>query len=251
MAMSEFDKYNDDEVLDFEEDGLPEFPDDNPFDNRDNKKPWALVAVGIVAVTLVLVVVIKLMTSGPSSRGDLGLIEIPIDMGNVPVVESPDDFANDAERLLRGREPARPAERGMPDRVVETRPAVAFNPDAPIVQRPAATPARPAPRPAAQPARAAQPAAPAATPRPAPAPTGGAWHAQVGAHSTRAAAETGQRRLQSRPEFAGRNLVILQAVTTDGSAVHRLRVTGFQTSAAAEAFCRTVRNAGNACFATR
>jgi len=255
--MSDFDnRLNVNEVLDFEDDALPEFDDDGPFE-RDGKKPWLVVALGVIAVTLVAVVLIRFMTGGAPRPAGPETVEIVIDGERISIEVPADDFVDEANRLVETPTRERPA--GMPDRVVESRQPVTFDPDKPVVQRPAAAPARPAPRPAqpaaqqrpnqpaAGPARAAQPAA---APRPAPTPTG-VWMAQVGSYNTRAAAETGQRQLSGRPVFQGRNFVILQAVMPDGGTVHRLRVPGFQTSHAAEAFCREVRAAGQGCFATR
>jgi len=227
------------EVLEFEDDALPELPDDNPFDD-ETKKPWFLIGIGIVAVTLVMVVVLKLVTGG---QKDAGLIEIPI--GAAVIGETPDsDFVADAARLAAGED--RPV--GMPERVVDQRRDVRFDPDKPVVQRPAA---RPAPRPVGQ-AAAPAPAAPARAAQTAP--QAGTWSVQFAAYNTRAAAEAGQRRFEAahRTLFSGHNFAILQAVMPNGNTMYRLRVVGFQNSAAANNFCRAARNDGiQDCFAVR
>jgi len=234
--MSDFDnKLNMNEVLDFDDDALPEFDDDNAFGRNQGKRPWLLVAVGVIAVTLVAVVLIRFLTGGTQRPSSPGAVEILIDGESVAIDTPDDDFVDGANELVKVDGPI-----GMPDRVVEQRKPVTFDPDKPVVQRPA-------PRPSQNNARATAPAQPVKTS----APSAGSWMAQVGSYNTRAAAEAGQRQLQNRSAFQGRNFVILQAVMPNGNTVHRLRVTGFANSNAAEAFCREVRAAGTACYATR
>jgi len=222
------------EVLEFEDDTLPELPDDNPFE-EESKKPWLLIGIGIVAVTLVLVVVLKLATGGKSESG---LIEIPIDSGAaLEIVDG--DFVDGANKLAAGDD--KPV--GMPERVVERREDVKFDPDKPVVKRPE-------PRPAG---RTATPSAPVRAVAQT-VPKTGTWSVQFGALNTRAAAENEQRRLQSahRTLFAGQNFAILSAVLPNGTTVYRLRVVNFANSAAANSFCRSAKNDGvKDCFAVR
>ena len=240
------------EVLDFEDDALPELPDENPFDADGSKKPWLLIGVGVVAVTLVIVLILKLTTGG--GRIDTGVIEIPIETVVIEEMDDDDDFVEGAGRLVSGDAP--PV--GMPERVVEQRRDVTFDPDKPVVARPRPRPA-PAPSPAAAPAQApARAAAPAPAPRPTPQPqtaaARGTWSVQFGAYNTRAAAESAQSRLQNshRNLFTNRDFAILAAVVADGTTKYRLRVVGFQTSGEANNFCRGARNDGiQDCFATR
>jgi len=230
------------EVLEFEDDALPELPDDNPFE-EESKKPWLLIGIGIVAVTLVMVVILKLATGGKS---ETGLIEIPIGSAEIAEIQG-DDFVEGAGRLAAGDD--RPV--GMPERVVEQRRDVKFDPDKPVVARPTA---RPAPRPAAGATAPARAAASVTPPARQTAPAAGTWSVQFGAYNTRAAAEAGQRRLESahRTLFSGHNFAILSAVMPNGATMYRLRVVGFANSAAANNFCRSAKNDGiQDCYAVR
>lgn len=111
-----------------------------------------------------------------------------------------------------------------------------------------APPAVPAPTPAAAPATAAAGAPQAATPAPAPAVSG--VGVQVGAFSTRGAAETAWSQLSSRlPPLQGRSHRIVEG-TADSGAIFRLQAVA-GTVAEAEALCRSLRAAGGDCQVKR
>jgi len=247
--MPDFDnKLNMNEVLDFEDDALPEDFGDDAFPPPQGKKPWLLVGVGIIAVTLVAVVLMRFMTGGGTPPRPAGseTVEILIDGEKISIETPSDDFVDGANELVK----VDGAPVGMPDRVVEARKPIKFDPDKPVVQRPTN---RPAPRPAegSGQARKVQPTAQPARTGTTTGASGGIWMAQVGSYNTRTAAESGQRQLQNRAAFSGRNFVILQAVLPNGNTVHRLRVTGFANAAAAESFCREIRQGGTGCYATK
>jgi cell division septation protein DedD len=230
--MAELDNLEQTEALEFEDDSLPELPDDNPFEETNSKRPWLYIGIGILAVTLVAVVVLKLTTGG--HKEDTGLIEIPIDVTGQADAISDSDFVEQANRIVSS-DPAKPTD--MPERVVENRKDVTFDPDKPTVSRPKPKPINaPAKKTAAQTA-----------------PKSGLWYAQVGAYNTRAAAETGQRQLRDAHGslFSGHNFVIL-AAEVNGRTVHRLRVTGFQTSGDANNFCKNAHSDGvSGCYVTK
>jgi cell division protein FtsN len=181
------------------------------------------------------VVVLKLTTGGKDSSG---LIELPIEQ--VAVEEVPvEDFVEDAKKLV-AVEIEKPV--GMPERIVDNRKDVTFDPDKPIVQKPRPRPIGAAPKPAA-----------AKPPKPAPRPAANGFAVQVGSYATRAAAESGQRQLSAshRSLFAGHDFVILSAVLPNGQTTHRLRVVGFGDSQTASGFCRNAQSDGVSCYVTK
>jgi cell division protein FtsN len=128
---------------------------------------------------------------------------------------------------------------GAPVRVVEDRANVKFDANAPAVE---------APRP--RPVASQQVQEPAIAPKPVATATG--WMVQIGSYDSRAGAEAGQRRVQSRHNslVSGKQFAIL-AAQVNGRNVFRLRVTGFATSADANSFCRNAKSDGLDCFVTR
>ena len=217
------------EILDFDNDALPELPEDNPFEAEKPGRPWLLIGIGLVTTILVAVIVLKLFIG----RGDeAGLMEIPIDTAPVataPGGDSVNDAAVDADTI------------GMPTRVVEPRKQVTFDPDKPVVQRPK-------PRPIGQGGTQTQSTSAQTSAR-----KSGVWSAQVGAYNSRAAAESGQRQMQSGHQslFSGQSLAILTAVMPNGQTVYRLRVMGFENSNAANGFCVRARAENVDCYATK
>ncbi|MDR1027646.1 MAG: SPOR domain-containing protein [Rickettsiales bacterium] len=229
------------EVLEFDDDTLPELPDDNPFEEEKSKKPWLLAGIGLVAVTLVIVVVLKLTMGGKDDAA--GLIEIPIEQTAGQGVHPEPDFADKAA----GPEEIQPI--GMPERLVEKRPDVEFNPDKPSVARPKPRPIKETAKPAtATKPAAAKPAAVAQT-----APKSGTWSVQVGSYPTRAAAEKGQREITAahKSVFSGKSFAILAAVLPNGTTTYRLRVVNFQTSNAASQFCNNAKSDGVNCYVAK
>ena len=223
--MTEFDKLEETDVLDFEDDQLPELPDDNPFDNGQTKKPWLLVGVGVIALTLIIVVVLKLTTG--IGQNESGLIELPIDR-DIESLVADSDLAKPQNAVPESTAPA-----GMPERVVDKRPDVKFDPDKPSV-------ARPKPRPVTQAKPTVQQKA-------------GSCSVQVGSYNTRAVAESAQKTLQTRHAslFGGQSFAVLEAVLPNGNTTHRLRVVGFASCGEADSFCRNAKSDGVDCYVTK
>ena len=228
------------EVLEFETDPFG-LPDDNPFE-EPRRHPWLLIGVGVIVVVLVLAVVLKLIIGGRSGS-ESG--EIPIEkkgmLEQTTTPASSDDFANEADRMVAI--PATEKAAIMPEREVNARKDVVFDPDKPVVQRPK-------PRPIVEPAKTVTSEK---IVRKVVAPVKGIWMVQVGSYNTRAAAESGQRQLSSSHKslFTGRDFVILSAVLPNGSTTYRLRVVGFQTSAEASSFCRNAQSDGVSCYVAK
>ena len=215
---------NDDnlDLLDLNDDAdsMDTLPDAAPFAQPRPKKPWLLLAVGVVVIILATYIIIRTIGGDSSSTmqvdldGPAIMVEgeagAPVNVATVPNV---------------------PANVAQP---------VPQPPEKPVAQKPAAKPA----------AKKAQPARRAAKPvQQAPK---SAWYAQLGSYSTRALAESGQRQLQNahRSLFAGRQFVILAAQLKNGTTAYRLRV-GFGTSADANAFCRNAKSNGLECYVTK
>ena len=264
---------NNDDNLDLldlndDSDSMDTLPDAAPFAQPRPKKPWLLLAVGVVVIILATYIIIRTIGGDSSSTMEVDLdapaimVEgeggMPVNV-NVPpqpvnVAPAPVPAPAPAPAPVAQPQPVAPAPvaqpqvqttPGVPVRVIEDRKDVTFNPDKPVAEKPAA---KPAPKPAAkksQPARrtAAQPAR--NTPR-------YSWYAQLGSYSTRALAESGQRQLQNghRALFNGQQFVILAAQLPNGSTMYRLRV-GFATSADANGFCRNAKSDGLDCYVTK
>lgn len=93
----------------------------------------------------------------------------------------------------------------------------------------------------------ASPAAPVArsSTSPAPAAANGPWRVQLGAFSVSGNAERLWSRLSRRAELAGRSRLLIPA-----GRVTKLQAGGFPTRSAAEAACRSLRQAGQDCLVT-
>lgn len=228
--------YNDqNEILEFEDDSLPELPDENLFEEEKPKKKWLYATIGVVVLTLVIIIVLKLVGGGKGEESSV--VEIPVETSVDSTVKTDDNFVIDANKLVEVKEADKPA--GMPERVVEKRADVVFDPDKPVV-------ARPKPKPIA--AESAAPSKPAVTS----AKVSG-WSVQFGSYSTRAAAEKGQRSLESSHSeiFAGHDFAILAAVLPNGKTTYRLRVVGFENNSAANSFCKTASKDGLNCYVAK
>lgn len=226
------------EVLDFDDDMLPELPEDSPFVEGKSKKTWLIIAIGVIAVVLVVAVILRLT----KSRDEVGLIEIPIEIVETAQDSAPGiDFVEGANKMVAIEKDTKPA--GMPERVVEKRPDVVFDPDKPVVKRPS-------PRPVATTSSkpvVARPAVKTVQPKP------GNWTVQIGSYNSRAAAEAGQRQMQSAYKnlFTGFDFAVLAAVLPNGQTVYRLRVVGFENNADANNFCNNAQNERIDCYVTK
>jgi len=234
------------DLLDLEdEDSLDELPEVSPFASPRPKKPWLLLGVGLLIIFLATYVIIRTIGSDPSSS-----MEVDLDGSEVVVFDTPDGDGNiqqptdtlivppvvtDAPTVVRPVEiqprPVQPA--GVPVREVSDRKEVTFNPD----RKPAAKPATVAPKPKPAPKQTA---------------TTGSWYVQFGSYSTRALAESAQRKIQIKHAglFEGKQFVVLAAVLPDGKTTYRLRV-AFVTSSEANGFCRNAKSDGLDCYVAR
>ncbi len=282
---------NDDnlDLLDLNDDAdsTDALPDAAPFAAPRAKKPWLLIAVGVLIIILATYVIIRIVgdDSGSSMEVDLDAPAVIVDGGdpNAPlIVPAPGPQPAGATANVAAPQPVAPGVQpapqpvvqpapvppqpavqnttpGVPVRVIEDRKDVTFDPDkaqaavkpapAPAATKPATKPAaKPAPKPTAQPARrATQQAQRAQT-----APRTFAWYAQIGSYSTRALAESGQRQLRAAHQnlFNGHQFVILAAVLPNGNTAYRLRV-GFNAAADANNFCRNAKADGLECYVTK
>jgi cell division protein FtsN len=80
----------------------------------------------------------------------------------------------------------------------------------------------------------------------------GGWYVQFGSYSSRALAESAQRKIQSQHQglFAGKQFVILAAQLKNGTTTYRLRV-AFANSNEANGFCRNAKADGLDCYVAR
>lgn len=266
---------NDDnlDLLDLNDDAdsADTLPEAAPLAAPRPKKPWLLMAVGVLIIILATYVIIRMVGGDSSStmEVDLDAPAVIVD-GAVPndtlvVGGAPAQPANVAPAPQPVPQPAAPAPvakpapkpqpapqpavqnttPGVPVRVIEDRKEVTFKPDA--APAPVAKPAT-KPQPAPAPARRAS----QQTQRAQTAPKTFAWYAQLGSYSTRALAESGQRQLRASHQnlFSGHQFVILAAVLNNGNTMYRLRV-GFNTAADANNFCRNAKADGLECFVTK
>lgn len=240
-------------------------PDAAPFTAPRPKRPWLLMAVGVLVIILATYVIIRIVggDSASTMEVDLDAPAVIVDGGdpNAPLVvpaPQPAPVANAAVQPAKvepapapqaapAPKPAPVAQNatpGVPVRVIDDRKDVTFNPD-----KPAAKPAaKPATKPAAKPARRAS-AAPARAQNTT---RTYAWYAQIGSYSTRALAESGQRQLRASHAnlFNGHQFVILAAQLPNGNTTYRLRV-GFNAPADANNFCRNAKADGLECYVTK
>ena len=268
---------NDDnlDLLDLNDDtdGADSLPDAAPLAAPRPKKPWLLLGVGVLIIILATYVIIRVVGGDSSSTMEIDLdapaviVEgvdpnaplvvgnaVPgapdVNVPNVPPAPAPQPAvvapapAPVPQPVVQNTTP------GVPVRVIEDRKEVTFNPNV-AVEKPAS---KPAAKPVVKPKNVEKPVrrANAQTQRAQTAPASAAWYAQIGSYSTRALAESGQRQLTASHKslFSGHQFVILAAVLPNGKNTYRLRV-GFDTSAAANNFCRNAKADGLECYVTK
>ena len=228
-------------------DTLPEVP---AFTAPRPKKPWLLLTVGVMIIVLASYIIIRSVSDETSSSIEVDLDApvmvvdgegAPVDMNVMPQqkpVVQPVAQPKPAPVEVKPAPVAQPQPEPVaaPVRVIEDRKEVKFEP---------AKVAKPAPKPAAkpQPKPAVKKTAPASV---------FSWYAQLGSYSTRALAETGQRKLAASHAslFSGQKFVILAAQLKNGTTTYRLRV-GFNSSADANSFCRNAKADGLECYVTK
>lgn len=272
---------NDDnlELLDLNDDDaetMDALPDATPFAAPRPKKPWLLLGVGVLVIVLATYIIIRVIGGDSSSSIEVDLdapavivdgeSTVPIDLKPAPMPVNVETTGKAQKLVVPEKQPAkRPVEPavvqapktpqyapqpvqqpapvpkqvqqekvGTPVRVVEDRKEVTFNPDKPVAQKPAA-------KTATQKPVVKQQVAPK-----------GSWYVQFGSYSTRALAESAQRKIQSEHQnlFSGKQFVILAAVLPNGTTTYRLRI-AFSTSAEANGFCKNAKSDGLDCYVAK
>lgn len=254
---------NDDnlDLLDLDDtDSVDTLPDVPAFAAPRPKKPWLLLTVGLVAIVLATYVIIRTV-SDDSSTIDVNLdvpVAVvdadgtPVDMNVMPqpkpqpqpVAVQPQPAQQPVVQPVveqpkpQSQPVAQPVQQtaGVPVRVIEERKEVKFEPAK--AAQPAAKPvAKPQPKPAAK------PVVKTAT---------YSWYVQFGSYSTRALAETAQKKISNahRSLFDGKQFVILAAQLPNGTTTYRLRV-GFNSANDANGFCRNAKSDGLDCYVAK
>lgn len=241
--------------------GLDTLPDAAPFAAPRPKKPWLLLGVGVLVIILATYIIVRTLGSDSSSSIDVDLdapvvVDVPpVAPGDAPMppMPAPDDNTPIVvPPMAPGAVPPPPpgaaidpvdTNPGVPVRIIEDRKDVKFNPDAPAA-KPAPV-SKPAPIPAVKPK-------PKQTPKKAPTVAKGSWYVQFGSYSTRAAAESAQKKIRAEHPglFQGRQFVILAAVMKDGSTKYRLRI-AFSNANEANGFCRNAKSDGLDCYVAK
>lgn len=267
---------NDDnlDLLDLSDDAdsIDALPDAAPFATPRPKKPWLLMGVGVLIIILATYVIIRIVGGDSASTMEVNLdapavvVEgadpnAPLVVGPAPdihpvpqqpvnVVPAPQPVPQQpaVEPTPVAPQPVvQNATPGVPVRVIDDRKDVTFNPNKVADKQPVkSSPKKSVTKSASQPARRTQ------TQRAQTAPKASAWYAQIGSYSTRALAESGQRKLQNSHKtlFSGHQPVILAAVLPNGTTAYRLRV-GFNAAADANNFCRNAKADGLECYVTK
>ena len=256
---------NDDnlDLLDLDDnDSVDTLPDAPAFVAPRPKKPWLLLTVGLVVIVLATYVIIRAIGDDSSSSIDVNLdapvvmvdgAGVPVDMNVMPVAKP--EVAQPQPQPVAQPQPVQQVQpkpqpvsqpqpvvqpeqtAGIPVRVIEERKEVKFEP-AKAAAKPVAKPAaKPQPKPAAKPV--AKPAT-------------YSWYVQFGSYSTRALAESAQKKISNahRSLFDGKQFVILAAQLQNGTTTYRLRV-GFNTANDANGFCRNAKSDGLDCYVAK
>lgn len=235
-------------------DSLPEAP---ALAAPRPKKPWLLLTVGLAVIVLASYVIIRAIGTESSSSVEIDLDAPvmmvdeqgkPIDMNVMPPVKPAAPVQQPVVQPVQQTAPAaqpkpavqsEPVVQSAPVRVVEDRKEVKFEPAKAEQPKPVAK--KPTPKPAAKPVAKKTTVAPVSS-----------WYVQFGSYSTRALAESAQRKLASSHAglFSGKQFVILAAQLKNGTTTYRLRV-GFNSSGDANGFCRNAKADGLDCYVTK
>ena len=232
------------DLLDLEDEAeLDELPSADPFAGQARpKRPWLLLGAAVLVIALAAYITAKVVGGADKNSFDidLGVPEKPV----AAATAADSDSAGAEPLVVGGEDSAEPAQvsASAPVRHLEDRKPVKFNPDAASVA--------PKPRPAAKPV--AQKHKAAVAKKPTPSVGGSNYYVQFGSYSTRALAETAQRKITAgHPSLlGGRQFVILAAVLPNGTTTYRLRV-GFSTVQEADGFCRNAKSDGLDCYVAR
>lgn len=260
---------NDDnlDLLDLDDNtSMDTLPDAPAFAAPRPKKPWLLMALGLLVIVLATYIIIRTIGGDSSSSLEVDLdapavvvdgngapvpdLTVPAQPVNVAPVPVPAPAQPTPEPAPKPAVIPAPASApvatdtsvGTPVRVVPDRKEVVFNPDKPAAQKPAAKPATKS---------ATKSAVKKSAPKPQVAPKG-AWYVQFGSYSTRALAESAQRQISGAHKglFVGRQFVILAAVLPNGTTTYRLRI-AFATSSEANGFCQNAKSDGLDCYVAK
>lgn len=256
------DNNNNLDLLDLDDDTTTEeaLPEVTPFSTPRPKKPWLLMAVSVVVIILATYIIVRTVGGNSSSsiEVDLDAPAVIIEEGDAivpparpaptpaqvkPDTPAPAPVAAPAPAPKPAPAPvAEPEQGGTPVRVIEDRKPVTFNPDKPV--------AKPAAKPAVK--KAAAKPAPKKAVKQHVAPAHGGWYVQFGSHSTRALAESAQRKLLAQHSglFAGKQFVILAAQLPNGTTTYRLRI-AFATASDANGFCQNAKSDGLSCYVAK
>ncbi len=242
-------------------DSLPEAP---ALAAPRPKKPWLLLTVGLAVIVLASYVIIRAIGTESSSSVEIDLDAPvmmvdeqgkPIDMNVMPPVKPAAPVQQPVVQPVQQTAPAaqpklavqsEPVVQSAPVRVIEDRKEVKFEPANVAEPTPVA---KPAAKPVSKPVVKTQPK-PVAKKKAVTSVF--SWYVQFGSYSTRALAESAQRKLASSHAglFSGKQFVILAAQLKNGTTTYRLRV-GFNSSGDANGFCRNAKADGLDCYVTK
>ena len=244
-------------------DALPEAP---AFAAPRPKKPWLLLTVGLAVIVLATYVIISVIggESSSSIEVDLDAPAVVIDGAEMPEmnVMPPVQPVQVQPKTVKVEEPKLESKPvvvesvGTPVRVIEERKEVQFKPAQESKSAPAVKEVKQVVKPAttsdAKPAVKTAKKAPAKTTTVTAKPATNSWYVQFGSYSSRALAESAQKKMMSSHSslFAGKQFVILAAQLKDGSTTYRLRV-AFANSNDANGFCRNAKADGLDCYVAR
>ena len=258
---------NDDNSLDLldldDESSVDTLPEAPAFAAPRPKKPWLLLTVGLAVIVLATYVIISVIggQSSSSIEVDLDAPAVIVDGADVPEMNvmppvKPVQVQPQPEKKVEVKPGVQPQPTeivGTPVRVIEERKEVQFKPTQDVKPAPAVKEVKPVSQPAAKPV--AKPA-PKPAPKPAVKPvaktSANSWYVQFGSYSSRALAESAQRKIQSAHSslFSGKQFVILAAQLQNGTTTYRLRV-AFANSNDANGFCRNAKADGLDCYVAR
>lgn len=257
---------NDDnlDLLDLDDgSSMDSLPDAVPFAAPRPRKPWLLIGLGVFIIIMALVIIISVVRDDGSSSMEVDLdapvvvATEPAPVDTVPAAElqpavpvQPAEVAKPAPAVVKQpvvvpEEPkVNNATAGVPVRVIEDRKEVVFKPE--VVEQ-AEKPVVKQQKPVAKKKTTVQKKQTTAQ-----APKRANWYVQFGSYSTRALAESAEKKIRAGHQslFAGKQFVILAAVLPNGKTTYRLRI-GFATSNEANGFCRNAKSDGVDCYVAK
>ncbi|MDR0803896.1 MAG: SPOR domain-containing protein [Rickettsiales bacterium] len=238
--MAELEK-DDLELLELEDDSDIEQLGGDPFASPRPRRPWLFIGLGVLIIAMAVFIILRVVGTGSRDSLDIDL-DAPVVESSVPAAG--DGFTESADRVINGQADsvavAPKKEVHAPAPVQETAPVREITDRAEVKFDSAKKSASSKPKPVAAPAK---PAAAAAT---------AAYYVQFGSYSTRALAESAQKKIRANHAnlFSGKQFVVLSAVLPNGTTTYRLRV-GFKTVEDANGFCRNAKSDGLECYITK